>query len=262
VVRIHRLISAGTLGVLCAVAAPAPSSAWRPETQDAIALEAARLAPPDLARQIERHQRSYLAGVRAPLSDKTPKLHVKNADGSGELDRTIAAEISGAVDAIRKHRPFAEVVERLGRLSHFVADANLPLNAANSDKSESRYFRDYLDYAESARPRFAVVFYGVGSDWRGSRDVDQWMSRTLARGRRLYPSIGDEYRRIGMVSGTGRFDDRSTAFAVAALSYSHAVSDATRAFRYIWIAAGGGDPRLQLARDPERLLVIEPGGTR
>ena len=112
--------------------AAAPATAWRPETQDAIALEAARLAPPDLARQIERHQRSYLAGVRAPLSDGTPKLHVKNADGSGELDKTIAAEIAAAVDAIQKHRPFAEIIQRLGRVSHFVADANLPLNAANS----------------------------------------------------------------------------------------------------------------------------------
>jgi len=262
VIRNFRPVAAGTLGLLCALASAVPSAAWRPETQDAIALEAARLAPPDLAHLIERHQRSYLAGVRAPLADGTPKLHIKNADGSGELDRTIAAEIAGAIAAIQKHRPFTEIIGRLGRLSHFVADANLPLNAANSDGEEGRYFRDYLDYAESARSRFAVVFYGVGSDWHGQRDVDVWMNRTFARGRRLYPSIGDEYRRIGMTSGTGTFDDRSTAFAVAALSYSHAVSDATRAFRYVWIAAGGGDPRLELARNPERMLVIDPGGTR
>ena len=262
----HRGVSPGTWGAICALlgafGVASPAAAWRPETQDAIALEAARLAPPDLARQIERHQRSFLAGVRAPLTDGKPSLHVKNADGSGELDRTISAEIAGAVDAIQKHRAFSEIIQRLGRVSHFVADANLPLNSASSDSQESRYFRDYLDYAESARSRFAVVFYGVGSDWRGARDIDRWMSGTFARGRRLYPSIGDEYRRIGMTSGTGAFDDRSTAFAVAALSYSHAVSDATRAFRYIWLAAGGGDPRLELARNPERLLVIDPGGTR
>lgn len=261
----HRGIATGTLAVLCAALAgimPSPASAWRPETQDAIALEAARISPPDLARQIERHQRSFLAGVRAPLAESDPARHVKNADGSGQLDKAIATEIAAAVAAIEKHRPFNEIVQRLGRVSHFVADANLPLNAANSDAEEARYFRDYLDYAESARSRFAVVFYGVGSDWHGARDVASWTERTLARGRRLYPSIGDEYRRIGMTSGIPAFDDRSTAFGVAALSYSHAVSDATRAFRYIWLAAGGGDPRVELARNPDQLVVVAPGGGR
>jgi hypothetical protein len=254
----NRFLAAGTLAALCT----APAAAWRPETQEAIALEAARLAPPDLARQIERHSRSFLAGVRAPLTESEAARHMKNADGSGLLDKTIAAEIAAAVAAIEKHRPFAEIVQRLGRVSHFVADANLPLNAANADREEGRYFRDYLDYAESARTRFAVVFYGVGTEWRGARDIETWTQRTLARGRRLYPAIGEEYRRVGMSPGTAAFDDRSTAFAVAALSYSHAVSDATRAFRYIWLASGGGDPRIELARDPERLVVIAPGGRR
>ena len=40
------------------------------------------------------------------------------------------------------------------------------------------------------------------------------------------------------------------------------ISDVARAFRYIWLEAGGGDPRLRLASDPDRLLVIRPGGAR
>jgi hypothetical protein len=242
--------------------AASPAAAWRPETQQAIALEAARLAPPDLARQIERRQRTFLSGVKEPLTDSAALLHLKNADGSGQLDATIAAEIAAAVSAIERLQPFDEVVRRLGRVSHFVADANLPLNAANTDREEKRYFRDYLDYVESARPRFAVVFYGVGDEWKSARDIDSWTRRTLARGRKLYPSIGDEYRRIGMGAGAAAFDDRSTAFGVGSLSYSHAISDVVRAFRYIWLEAGGGDPRLRLASDPDRLLVIRPGGAR
>lgn len=245
-----------------ALFAPSAAEAWRPETQDAIALEAARIAPPDLARQIERHQRSFLAGVREPLTRDEASRHMKNSDGSGQLDKAIAGEIAAAVRAIESHRPFAEVVRRLGRLSHFVADANLPLNTANSDREERLYFRDFLDYAESARSRFAVVFYGVGSDWRSSRDVDAWTRGTLSRGRKLYPSVGDEYRRTGMASGIDAFDDRSTAFAVAALSYSHSVSDAARAFRYVWLAAGGGDARFRRTRDRDRLIVLDPGGAR
>ena len=164
---------------------------------------------------------------------------MKNPDGSGELDRAVVAEMNAAIDLIRRHRPFAEVVERLGRVSHFVADANLPLNTANTDAQEARYFRDFLDYADSARPRFAVVFYGLGPAWKSPRDLQTWTRATLARGRKLYPAIGEEYRRIGDVDGLAGFDDRSTAFAVAALSYSHAVSDVARALRYVWLAAGG-----------------------
>jgi hypothetical protein len=261
-VPLRRLVCVA--GVVAAAASMAPRSAeaWRPETQEAIALEAARLAPPDLARQIGKHRRSFLAGVREPLSGSAPLDHMKNADGSGALDSIIAAEIASAVRAIQTHQPFADVVLRMGRVSHWVADANLPLNTANADSDERRYFRDFLDYVETARPRFAVVFYGVGVDWRSPRDVDGWTRRTLARGRKLYPSIGDEYRRIGMVSGSGVFDDRSTAFAVAALAYSHALSDVSRAFRYIWLAAGGGDSRSRLVMEPERLLVLHPGGVR
>lgn len=255
------LRAAALLGV-AALSGAGEAGAWRPETQDAIALEAARIAPPDLARQIERRQRSFLEGVREPLTGDEAARHMKNTDGSGQLDRVIAAEIAAAVDAIESHRPFSEVVRRLGRISHFVGDANLPLNTANSDREERLYFRDFLDYAESARSRFAIVFYGVGSDWKSPRDIDAWTRRTLSRGRKLYPSIGDEYRRTGMARGVDAFDDRSTAFAVAALSFSHSVSDVARAFRYVWLASGGGDTRFRRASDRDRLLVLDPGGTR
>ncbi|MGE0641068.1 MAG: hypothetical protein AB7G12_03690 [Thermoanaerobaculia bacterium] len=240
----------------------APAQAWKPETQEAIALAAARIAPPDLARQIARRERSYLAGVREPLSADPASRHVKNGDGSGELDTVIAAELAAAVREIQMHHPFDDVVHRLGRISHFIADANLPLNTANTDRNERVYFRDFLDYAESARPRFAVVFYALGDDWRSSRDIENWTRGTLARGRRLYGSIGEEYRRTGMLPGVRGFDDHSTAFAVAAVAYSHSISDVARALRYVWLAAGGGDGRFRNERDRERLMLLEQGGAR
>jgi hypothetical protein len=159
----------------------------------------------------------------------------------------------------------------MGRLSHFVADANLPLNTANSDPREAAYFRDFLEYADSARPRFAVVFYGLGPEWQSPRDLEIWTRAMLMRGRKLYPAIGEEYRRIGVGEGVAstaagagiaRFDDRSTAFAVAALSYSHAVSDVARALRHVWLAAGGSDPRQKLAERRDSLLVVEAGAGR
>ena len=266
-----RLPGRSALALALTLLAPAALHAWKPSTQQAIALEAAALAPPDLARQLARHQKEYLRGCVEPLSDGNALRHMKNADGSGTLDKTVAAEMSAAIDLIRRHRPFAEVVFRLGRISHFVADANLPLNTANTDPREGAYFRDFLEYADSARPRFAVVFYGLGPDWLGPRDVEAWTRSTLARGRKLYPAIGEEYRRIGGSAGGGdgggnsgiaAFEDRSTAFAVAALSYSHAVSDVARALRHVWLAAGGADPRQRLAERRDRLVVVEAGAGR
>jgi len=163
--------------------------------------------------------------------------------------------VDGAIRAIREHRPFDEVVRRLGSVSHFVADANNPLSTSAADDQEGRSFADFLRYAESAQPRFAVVFYGVPAR-DGNRSVASLLAETLRRGRRLYPLVGREYRRIGYGSGVAAFDDHSTAFGVASLAFSHAVTDVATVLRYIWLRAGGGDDRPGLAGDGGRVLLL------
>jgi hypothetical protein len=234
----------------------APLAAWTPATQQAAALEAARLAPPGLAGQLERHAEELRRGAVEAFSDSDQQRHFKNPDGSGRLDAALAEEVQSAVDGLLAFRPFSEVARRLGRVAHWVADLNNPLNASAADPDEGRYFRDYLLYAESARPRFAVVLYENAAVVSGPRDVATLAERALARGRELYPMIGLEYRRIGFGSGLEAFDDRSTAFGVAALAYSHAVSDTARVFRYVWLAAGGDDPRGVLDRPRDRVLLV------
>ena len=88
------------LGLLLLLPA-APALGWTPRTQSTIASEAARLAPPDLARQIEKHQRAFEAGVQAPFQDSDPDRHRKDPDGSGSLDRVLQEEIDGAITAER-----------------------------------------------------------------------------------------------------------------------------------------------------------------
>ncbi len=103
---------AGGLAALLGLVSPA--LAWTPATQTAIAREAARLAPPDLARQIEKHRHAFEEGVNAPFTDTDSSRHMKNADGSGQLDRVVAAEVAADIAAIRGHKPFEEIVRRLG----------------------------------------------------------------------------------------------------------------------------------------------------
>jgi hypothetical protein len=230
------LCTLAAAGALIAGLAATPTRAWAPASQVAIARDAARFAPPPLAALLTRHGEALDGGAVEPFTDADWRRHVKNDDGSGTLDQSALAELDGAIAALRARRPADEIARRFGRLSHWAADLNNPLNASARDRSEARYFRDYFLYADAVRPRFAVVFYRAG-DPRRRVEVAALERAALERGRRFYPSIGDEYRRIGFANGLLSFDDKSTAFAVAALAYSHAVSDAAHLFRYAWVAA-------------------------
>ncbi len=221
--------------------APSAAHAWTEKTQKLIAEHAMSIAPPDLRRQIDRNLAAYRDGAEAPGG--ISRTCGQESRPEAELEQRVQAETQRAIEAIRAHRPFRDIVYRLGVLSHYVADVNNPLCAADTDPREGQYFNDYLRYVERAQERYSLVFYGEGRELSGAEGVTPLLDRTLARGRRLYPTIGREYRRVGGPPGTEKFDDRSVAFAVGSLALSHAVSDVGAVLRYVWLEAGGGDTR-------------------
>jgi hypothetical protein len=226
-------LSALPLALLLATAPPA--AAWSPETTVDIGLQGATIAPPDLKRQIERHERAYTQGLLEPMTNPT---------ATGEpLDEVIEAEVARAVRMIRTHQPMAEVVRQMGVVAHYVAHANNPLLIGRSDSNEGDYYADYLAYVDSARPRFAVVFYGLVPEFESSGVIPDLVRRTFRRGQILYPLVGREYDRIGSYNGRALFDDRSTAFGVSAVAFSQAVTDVAILLRHTWIEGGGHDPR-------------------
>jgi hypothetical protein len=252
---------AAALGCLeLAALVTTPARAWTPRTQQTIAWEAARLAPPDLARQLIKRHAAYLAGVLEPFADSDPGRHRKDVDGTGKLDGALEEAVTRAIAAIRGHRPFDEVVFRMGVAAHFMADANNPLATSSADAEAGRFFVDFLRFAETAEPRFPLVFYGGRPGLERAPDVTELLADTLRRGRSLYPLIGHEYRRIDFASGIGLFDDRSTAFGVASVAFSHAVTDVALVLRYIWLRAGGGDERAGLPAAGTRLLLLPRAG--
>src|ERR1044072_6789086 len=233
------------------------------------------------ARQIEHRTARFREGVLAPFQEGVPERHYRNRD-RGALDSALADEVAGAVAALREPASFDDVVYRLRRIAHWVGDANNPLNAAGDDPAEARYFADWLRYADSARPRFAPVFYlgepTIGSD----RDLRQLTLRALQRGRDLHArgrvaqsrphhhprprGVGDQPPPINDGPGTRGFDDRSPAFGVPAISFSHAITDVARVLRYVWLAVGGGDSRPKLwteagtTRAEQRPLLLPTAG--
>lgn len=250
------VVLAALLALGAAAAASAPAAAWTPKTQVTIATEAARLAPPDLWRQIDRHRMRLEEGAVAPFEDAEAGKHFKNPDGSGSLDRVIAGEVDRAIRSIETLRPFEEIVFRLGVVSHYVADAEYPLNASAADPEEGRYFADYARYLELVEPRLPAIFYGLRPGFEAQPDASLLVAGIFGRSRALYPLVGREYRRIGFASGIDRFDDRSTAFGVGSLAFSRAVSDVGLVMRYIWIRAGGADARTGLPREGEGRLRL------
>jgi hypothetical protein len=127
------------------------------------------------------------------------------------------------------------VVERMGVLAHLVSDANNPFHIANDDSRLSLSQDDFEQYFERRMALFPTVFYGLDEDFR----LTSYLDSTFARTSKFYPLMSEEYFRGGERRTSMDFDDRSTAFGVASVCYSHAVTDLVNLYYYIWRLAGG-----------------------
>ncbi|HVS13086.1 MAG TPA: hypothetical protein VMV46_04120 [Thermoanaerobaculia bacterium] len=252
----------GVLAILPVLAlAPGPVHSWTPASQLSIGHDAASIAPRDFWRQLEKHEREYREGLVAPFRDRDPLTHQANDDGTGTLLEVLRHEVNRSIQGIREHLPFEQVAYRVGLVVHYVNDANNPLNCSSADTAEGQYYADFLDYLESTEPRTPTLFYGLDSSLEEG-DLDGFLERVLQRCRQSYRLVGSEYRRIGKLPGRRYFDDRSTAFGVASVARSRAVTDAALLLRYIWLQAGGADWRRPPRAEEGRLLLLPKAGDR
>ena len=238
--------------------AASSSHAWTPELRARLAEEAARLAPPDLYRQLVRNREAYRLGVAEPDRRDPADLHEANPDGSGRLAERVQDAVEQAILSIAAPRPFNEISYRLGVVAHYVTDLNDPLQTDRSDPQEARFAADFRDYVVSAEPRIRPVFYGFRAGFETDRDLRILIGSSLERSRGFYPMVGREYRRVAFARGRAAFDDRSTAYAVASLSYSHAISDIAEVLRYIWRSAGGIDSRPRVPIRGRNVVLLSP----
>ena len=241
------------------VMSSSPAVAWSPETTVAIAEQALILAPPHLGRQLERHKSRYREGVLTPF---------KQSGGTKQglalppevLRQAIDREAQNTIKAIEGHVPFDEVILRMGVVASYMAATNYPLLSEMTAESRPAYLLDYPAFVESAFPRFSVVFYGAGRMVENKADLAAMVGAGFSRSRRIRPLISLEYDRIGGPNGVKLFDDRSTAFGVSSMAYSHAVSDVVAILRYIWLEAGGIDSNNLLPLDEDQLILLNQGG--
>ena len=234
------------LGIVLLLAFPLTASAWTRASDEKIAKKSAALAPPDLRLLIERFESDYKTGlVRAQAEEATDKHNYFVLSREGQLRARIEKETRAAIDAIRKGDPMSLVVERLGTLAHLVADANNPFHVANDDPRLAASHNDFEQYFERRLAKFPTVFYGLDQQFTLSRYLD----KTFARSAKFYPLLSEEYFRTGTRRSSTEFDDRSTAFGVASICYSRAVTDLVNLYYYIWKEAGGDVRSAKLMRD-------------
>jgi len=241
-----------TLAALLCFLVAAPSLfAWTSASDLRIAKKAASLGPDGLRVLINKYDVEYQRGLsRAAADEGSEGHHYFVLTRQGRLRDQIEAETRTAVTMLRTRQPLPLVVEHLGILTHLVADANNPFHIANDDPRLESEHADFEDYFERRMLKFPTVFYGLDINL----ELSSYLDRTFDRTRRFYPLMTEEYFGYGDPRTSGDFDDRSTAFGVASVCYSHAVTDMVNLYYYIWKNAGGDVRAASVMRSGNLLL--------
>jgi hypothetical protein len=217
------------LATLAAVAAGAPVRAWAPQTRIHMADQAVRLMPASLRLALERHRKPLLRGLLEPQLREPHAEHRPPWEG-GTLDEEIHHRALELVHAVERAAPFGEIAARFGGLAHFVMDAEFP---PGSSADGSRRYGHFVEFCESRREKFPLVFYGHQEPSLDSGSYQGFARTILERARREDRELARAYAAAGDPPDPLAFDDRSVPFAVASLAYSHTVTDLVR----VWIAA-------------------------
>jgi hypothetical protein len=235
---------------LLVLAFPAMAWAWTTEAEIRIARKASALAPPDLRLLLEKYEGDYLRGVRDAAEASGEASHREPVAGRrGPIRTELNTRTNAALRVVRTHRPMRDLVYELGLTAHLIADANNPLRVGTAKLGPS-VEADYEAYFARKLARFPTVFYGL----REPLGVDEVVGAALARSRRFNALLEEEYNRDGRLRSSAEFDDRSTAFGIASVSYSRAVSDLVNVFYYVWKEAGGDVRTAQIMKKGNLLL--------
>lgn len=207
---------------------PTTTFAWTRTADERIARESAKVAPRDLQDVLKKYAKQYAQGVDRAVAEEGVDIHREH------LRDSIEREANAIIEMIRTNKPMSAVAERLGYLSHLVGDANNPFHLDKNASLDPAH-EDFEHYFERRMQVFPTVSYGITRNLQLGPYLDHIFTRTA----KLLPLMNEEYSRGGARHTSAEFDDRSTAFGVASICYSHAVTDTANLYFYIWRQAGG-----------------------
>ncbi len=196
--------------------------------------------PPDLARQVARHERAFAAGYAA--AGRWP-AEFHRLGGHPNVEVAIVAQCERLVQAIRTQRPFEEVVGGFGALAHLTLDHASPFLGTGGSDPHAAAFRSFL---MRALPRIPIVFYGQENGlMRSTRGgIQPFLARKREAITPLAALIREDMDRVGGPAAWHILDDRSTTFGAASLTLNHAVSNFVNLASWVWRQAGGLVPTI------------------
>ena len=219
----------------------------RRDSPDALVQLGRKLMPTPLAQLMEHRERELLQGFHQSgdtkdLEEARQRLRQTQAD----LIRILAGTPS-----------FDEVVFRFGLLARRVCEMNTFRHYA-SDAQEAARLETFERLATAKRSRFVPVFYDYSPLLFKDPLPEQYWDQTVARNRGLSARIAQRYQ-----DGAGAvlFDDRSPAFGLASLHFSHTITDIANAWLFCWRESNGdmdGVPFFPYPRSPRPNHGVSP----
>jgi hypothetical protein len=225
-------------GSLFALVAAVACIGWGGDTARHVAWTAVDFFPPDLARQVRKHEKRFDAGIARGLA--APPAW--RAGPPGSLPQALDAQIRRCAADLRKPVPLEDLVEEIGVLAVLVLDANDPLAVVHDDAREVEYSEAYRTYVDSILQRVRLVYYGQDRALITGGKYDATVAAAIDRSRSLYPFVGDEFYRTGELRNWRTLDDRSVTFGVAGVSLSRALTDFANLVAFVWHSGGGQIP--------------------
>ncbi len=227
------------IAVLLALS-PLSASAFTEDTHQDVAEQAARLMPASLRAILAKNLDSLRDGARAPIPVPEDGLYLYPDGSYGTLDRTVEAQTRRVADLLAARAPMSQVARELGVLSHAIALASDPVHVTAHDVRTRDWAPGFARFVKDRTPRFHVAFGGYASPSLSAGDVRGLVRASAELSRRNAPLLVEMFLLPdGSVASIGGFDDRHPVFGIAALGYSHAITDTARLWLYVWIKAGG-----------------------
>jgi hypothetical protein len=193
--------------------------------------DAVKLMPPSLRKVLEARVNDVRRGMLEPMTQEDAPSHRPPWDG-GALETSVDAAARDLVSGAETRVSFRDVARRFGVLAHFVADAGFPPAAAGAPGAPR--YAHFAALCETRRPRFPLVFYGHADDALSRGDFKAFTLEILDRARTEDVNLARAYADAPSWTDAAAFDDRSVPFAIASLSYSHAVTDIVQAWLAAW----------------------------
>lgn len=213
------------------VTAASPALAWTAATRVVMIDDAMKMMPTALRDVLERRKNDVRRGMLEPMTLEDSGAHRAPWDG-GTLEQSVDAAARDLVSGAETRVSFHDVARRFGVLAHFVADAGFPPAAAGA--SGAARYAHFASFCQTRRERFPLVFYGHDNDALAKDDFKAFTLGVLTRARTEDVNLERAYAAAPSWNDPGAFDDRSVPFAIASLSYSHAVTDIVQAWLAAW----------------------------